>query len=120
SFLKVDTKNDTGLTYLSDNISNEGRSPYNQLSLKSYYNFSSKLQLSNMLYFSDNLTASGKEVEAYTKFDTSLIYKKTKNLSIKLVGQNLFDSYHQEFSADLFSQNAEIGRNFYASLSYNF
>jgi iron complex outermembrane receptor protein len=120
SFLKVDTKNDTGLTYLSDNISNEGRSPYNQLSLKSYYNFSSKLQLSNMIYFSDNLTASGKDVDAYTKLDTSLIYKKTDNLSLKIVGQNLLDSRHQEFSKALFSQNAEIGRNYYFNISYNF
>ena len=120
SFLKVDTKNDTGLTYLSDNLSNEGRSPYNQLSLKSYYNFSSKLQLSNMIYFSDNLTASGKNVDAYTKLDTSLIYKKTDNLSLKIVGQNLLDSRHQEFSNALFSQNAEMGRNFYFNMSYNF
>ena len=73
-----------------------------------------------MIYFSDNLTASGKDVDAYTKLDTSLTYKKTDNLSLKIVGQNLLDSRHQEFSKALFSQNAEIGRNFYFNLSYNF
>jgi iron complex outermembrane receptor protein len=120
SFLKVDTKNDSNLTFFSDNLSNEGRSPYNQIALKSYYNFSSKLQLSNMLYFSDNLTANTRDVDAYTKFDTTLIYKQSEKLSLKIVGQNLLDSHHQEFSKELYSQNAEMGRYFYLGASIKF
>ncbi|MBT4989049.1 MAG: TonB-dependent receptor [Rickettsiales bacterium] len=120
SFLKTDIQDDEGLTYLGDNLANEGISPQNQLALKSYYNFSNKLTMSNMLYFYDNLTASGKEVNAYTKFDTNISYQVSDELAVNFVGQNLFDSHHQEFSKALFSTNAEIGRHFYLKLRYRF
>ena len=120
SFLKTDAKNKEGYTYYGDNIANEGIAPLNQFALKSYYNFSNNIEMSSMLYFYDNLTASGKDVDAYIKFDTEITYKPSDQISINLVGKNIFDPSHQEFSKGLYSQVAEIGRSIYLGVSYNF
>lgn len=48
-------------------VIDEKRIPRNQLSAKSYYNFSNNVQWDNMLYYVDNLTdkAFGVDVDAY-------------------------------------------------------
>jgi len=120
SFLKTDVTNAEGLTYANDNVANEGISPENQFAIKSYYNFSRRWTMSNMLYYYGNLTASNKEVDDYTKFDTRLSYKASDSLQIDLVGQNLFDPHHQEFSKGLYLTAAEISTNYYLKISLKF
>lgn len=105
----------------SDNFF-EDRIPRNQLSVKSYYDFSNKLQWDNMLYYVDNLTykAFGIDVDAYIKYDSRIGYKINENINLSLVGHNLTDHYHQEFGAPLYSKVREIGRSIFVKLEYLF
>ena len=101
----------------------EGRLPRNQLSARSYYNITDKLQWDNMIYYADNLTDNtydGVSIDAYIRYDTRFNYKINKNLDISLIGRNLTDHYHQEFGQSLYSRTREVGRSFLLKMNYNF
>jgi iron complex outermembrane receptor protein len=117
AFLKVETEFED-----KDHINNEGISPQNQFNFRSTLNFLSKFELDNTLYFNDNLNPqySSKDVDAYFKFDSRLAYNLNKKTQINIIGQNLFDKRHQEFSGEAYSKSIEIGRYFAIQYKYRF
>ncbi len=99
----------------------EGRVPKNQVNLRSHYNFSPALELDNILYFTDNLPAFS--IQSYARFDTQLTWRPDglDGLELNLVGQNLLDDRHQEFSKPSNTALAsEIGRTVYAKATWKF
>ena len=74
--------------------------------------------MTNALFYVDELPSSG--VSDYFRFDTRFSWKPTDGIELSLVGQNLIDEGHQEFSAFLFQRPADIGRSVYASARFNF
>lgn len=97
---------------------NEGKSPNHQLNIQSFMVLPYDLELSNSLYYVDNL--SELNIPGYIRFDTRLGWKPYKGVTINLVGQNLFDEYHQEFSESLFSEPSQVGRSAYLQLLWRF
>ena len=74
--------------------------------------------MSNALYYVDDLT--GIAVPGYYRFDTRLSYPVMEGVEVSLVGHNLLDDRHQEFTPFLYLQPAEIGRSVYVSTSVKF
>ena len=74
--------------------------------------------MTNTLFYVDDLSAIG--IDEYFRFDTRVSYKVTDSITASLVGQNLLDSRHQEFTPFQFRSATEIGRSIYGSLAFIF
>jgi iron complex outermembrane receptor protein len=95
-----------------------GKQPKNMFNLRSTYLLPGKVEMTNSLYAVSKL--SGINIPGYMRFDTRFSYPLTDNVEISLVGQNLLDSRHKEFSPFLYQSQTEIGRSIYASASLKF
>lgn len=96
----------------------DGKSPKNQFKLRSQWNITDNVELDNSIYYVDNLNKIN--IPGYVKLDTRVGWKPHKGLELSLVGQNLLDDKHQEFSAPLHSSASEIGRVVYATAAIKF
>jgi iron complex outermembrane receptor protein len=92
--------------------------PRHQFNVRSTYLLPHNIEMNNALYFVDNLYGVG--VRNYFRFDTMLSYEILKGVNVSLVGQNLLDDRHQEFSPFLYQSSAEIGRSVFASVAFKF
>jgi iron complex outermembrane receptor protein len=124
SFIRVDTRELDNRTYaIKDNRNNEGATPRNQFNIRSLYNFSSKIEFDNILYYNDsinNQSNTAKDIDAYIRYDSRIAYKIKDGSKISLVGQNLTDPYHEEFQNSLASEKTEIGRTVLIQLETKF
>lgn len=119
SFLTLDIHLNDGATEIVDfSEKNEGLSAKHRVSLMSRVNLTKNIELDNNLYFVDNLPEA--DVDAYIRFDTRIGWRPTKYLELSLVGQNLFDDQHKEFSQSLYSVPSEVGRSIYGRASLRF
>ena len=97
----------------------EGNSPHHQFSLKSFIDITKKLKLDLLLRYVDNLP--NQNIPNYTTMDAQISYKIMKNFEFSIVGQNLFDDLHPEFSPEitvLSPSGSEIERSIYAKLTW--
>lgn len=109
--LAFDKKNSVAFSFV-------GKHPKHQFNARSTYLFSCGVEMTNALYYVDDLT--GINVPGYYRFDTKLSYPLTDDIELSLVGQNLLDDRHQEFTPFLFKNAAEIGRSVYGSVAFKF
>lgn len=98
----------------------EGNSPHNQFHLGSYLDLPHNLELDTTLYYIDNLPTL--DIPSYFRLDVRLGWHITDNLELALVGQNLLDSRHPEYSNQMGvpEANGEIERSVYVKLTYRF
>jgi iron complex outermembrane recepter protein len=100
----------------SDDI---GMDPAHQFSLRSLLNLSSTVELDTSFRFVDQLP--GLHVAAYQALDLRLGWHPRNDVEISLVGQNLFDSRHAEFSPErIQTVPTEIPRGFFAKVTWRF
>ncbi|MEQ1789397.1 MAG: TonB-dependent receptor, partial [Rickettsiales bacterium] len=99
-------------------LSLSGKNPRHMFNLHSTYLFSNELEMTNSLYTVSKLQSIN--IPSYYRFDTMLSYPVTPAININLVGQNLLDKRHKEFSSFLYQSRAEIGRSVYAGASFKF
>lgn len=95
-----------------------GKTPKDQFSIRSHYQISDDLNMDNALYYADALSSIS--VKEYYRLDSMLTYEYNDNVSFQLVGQNLLQSRHQEFSPFQYRSAAEIGRSVYGNIKVNF
>jgi iron complex outermembrane receptor protein len=93
----------------------EGNSPRNKFNIRSLYNISKNIEFDNSLYYVDNL--SSRHIPAYTRFDSRLAWRPTESLELSIIGQNLFDDQHPEFTGALFSSAVEVGRSIFGKVT---
>ena len=74
----------------------EGRSPRHQFSLLSSMNLPGRLELDLGNRYVDNLPYL--DVKSYFSMDVRLGWNVLDNLEVSIVGQNLLDSHHSEFT----------------------
>lgn len=98
--------------------SNEGFSPHNQFNLQSRLNLTDTIELDNTLYYVDNLSTLN--IPGYLRFDSRIAWKYTDNVELSIIGQNLFDDSHPEFSGSLFSIPTETERSIYGKVTWKF
>ncbi len=108
--------NDIGNLFYSD----ENTLPGYHLKLQSNYNISENIQFDNYLYYVDEIKVSTSNINPYLRFDSRIAWSPTKKVEISLVGQNLLDDKHQEFSEAIYTVPSEIGRSVYAKLAIKF
>jgi iron complex outermembrane recepter protein len=94
----------------------EGQSPSNQANLRLQWDATSRLAVDATLYYVDELPAYA--IDDYVRADLRLGYRLTDALHFDLVGQNLFDDWHREFTAPGDANAAEIGRSVFGRLTW--
>lgn len=104
---------------VSDSV--EGQNPEQQFSLRSAMDFAHGFELDLWLRYVDDLPANLQHIPAYWELDARIGWQATRTWSFDLVGQNLLDDRHPEFSAVLFGvPRAEIERNAYIKATWRF
>ncbi|GJL76260.1 MAG: TonB-dependent receptor [Nitrosomonas sp.] len=94
-------------------------SPRHQLSLRSNYDISEKLQINLWLRYTSKLAFY--DIPDYVTMDAKLAFKPVKNVELFLVGQNLFSEHHREFVSDIIpSMPARIPRGIYVGAQWRF
>lgn len=119
-----DWKLDMAYSYLdvtldgSSLVSNEGSAPEHQVNLRSHVNLDDEWEFDQLVYFTDKLPSES--VESYLKLDMRVGWLPVQGVELSLVGQNLLDNRHEEFSPFLYSVNEEVGRSVYGSVTLRF
>jgi len=97
----------------------EGDSPRHQISLWSEVDLGRSVEWGAGLRYVDALW--GQRVPAYAELETRLAWRPTSNCELSVVGRNLLDAHHQEFSPFLFfSRNVEVDRAVFAKITLRF
>jgi iron complex outermembrane receptor protein len=90
----------------------QGSNPRNQISLRSNLDITRQIDFDFWLRYVDNLPEIG--VTSYTTFDARLAWRPMEKLELSLVGQNLFEKGHEEYS------KLEVDRSIYAKVDWQF
>ena len=93
--------------------------PQHQLSLRSNYDFSEKLQLNLWLRYVSNIAFYN--ISDYVTMDAKLSWKPARHTELFIVGQNLFSENHREFVSDIISSTpAHIPRGIFVGAQWRF
>ena len=96
----------------------EGQSPENQFNVHSMWNMTDDLSWDTFAYYVDRLPTY--QVEDYLRLDMRLGWRINEQIQFHLIGQNLLDNAHQEFSSATTATAAEIQRSFFAKVTWQF
>jgi iron complex outermembrane recepter protein len=94
----------------------EGRSPHNQANLRINWDASDVLAFDATLYYVDELTDFG--IEDYLRADLRVALRVAENVHFEVIGQNLMDDSHREFTSPSDVNAAEIGRSVFGRLTW--
>ncbi|MEQ1779175.1 MAG: TonB-dependent receptor [Nitrosomonas sp.] len=120
SFLNIDFSSNGVFNKTDPTGGGAGKAnPQHQLSVRSNYDFSEKLQLNLWLRYSSAISLYN--IPSYVTMDAKLSYKPTKNTELFVVGQNLFSQNHREFVSDFLPIVAVfVPRGVYAGAQWRF
>ena len=96
----------------------QGTSPQEQFNIRSYVDMTHDVQFDTMLYYVNGLP--GLDIPGYTRLDTRLGWAPIKGLDLSLIGQNLLQSEHEEYSPFIYQAQEEIGRSVIAKATLRF
>lgn len=99
-------------------LSQEDAAPAHQVSLRSQLFLPYDVQLINAAHYVTELDSLG--IDDYLKFDTQLFWQPTTGVELSLVGQNLLDNSHSEFSDPLSGAENEISRAVYGRVTLRY
>ena len=117
SYLNIDLNDEPGFkdTVTLKNL--RGSSPTYQAFVQSEINLPRHFEFDQSFRYVDSLPAQS--VRAYTTADARIGWNPTKNLSLSLTGQNLFQPHHAEFGIDP-PPAVLIKRGIYAKLVWSY
>ncbi|RLJ19315.1 hypothetical protein DJ030_09845 [bacterium endosymbiont of Escarpia laminata] len=105
-------------------ILGSGGSPKHQFSLRSMMDLSNNVSLDLWAYYVDELKRPASTVDIpvgeYTSLNARLAWRPQKNLELSLVGQNLLDNHHPEFTGEYLLIQTEVERSAYGLVRVNF
>ena len=97
----------------------EGGIPNQQAQLRSNVNLPGRWQWTTSAYFVGRLIYP--KIPSYTRLDSNLSWQASERFSLGLVGQNLLQDLHLEYSgSDLTVNASEIRRSAYARVTWRF
>ena len=119
SYLKIDLKTDQLGEFF------EKQSPNHQISLRSSMDLPHDVELDLWLRYTDNVTTLDRfetlDINSYVAFDARLAWRPHKDLELSIVGQNLLDDRHPEFTSELGDiPPTEVERSGYLQLRWTF
>ncbi|MGH7884384.1 MAG: hypothetical protein ACRENO_01670, partial [Thermodesulfobacteriota bacterium] len=94
--------------------------PKNKFAIQSYLELPYNLQFDTSFFFTEDINDFEPRSDNLVRLDIRIGYKPTKNLEFNLVGQNLIDGEHLEFSDSLLGRATNIERSFYGSITWRF
>ncbi|MBX3615881.1 TonB-dependent receptor plug domain-containing protein [Nitrosomonas sp.] len=120
SFLHINTASNPEFRQLDSSSAGAHKAnPSHQLSVRSHYDFSEKLQLNLWLRYVSGLAFFN--IPGYVTMDTKLTWKPIKNAEVFVVGQNLFSQYHRESQSDFIPSLATfVQRGVYAGVEWRY
>jgi iron complex outermembrane receptor protein len=120
SFLNIDFSSNNLLKDTNPTTGgSEKTNPQHQLSVRSNYDFSEKLQLNLWLRYTSEIAFY--QIPSYVTMDAKLAYKPIKNTEFFIVGQNLFSQHHRELTSDFIPlAPAVIPRGVFAGVQWRF
>ncbi len=120
SFLNIDFSSNSAFNKQDSSAGAANKAnPQHQLSVRSNYDFSERLQLNLWLRYTSAI--SFYNIPSYVTMDAKLAYKPTKNTELFVVGQNLFSQHHREFASDFLPMvPVFIPRGVYAGVQWRF
>jgi iron complex outermembrane recepter protein len=97
----------------------DGASPQNQAFLRSMFDLPGNVTFDATLRYVDSLTSN--EVPAYFTADARLAWSPSERVEFAIVGRNLLDSGHKEFSpSELATQRTEVPRSVFGQVTIRF
>jgi iron complex outermembrane receptor protein len=96
----------------------EDVSPHHQASLRASYNITDDVSLDASAYYVDQLAQSN--VGDYVRVDMNLGWRIDDGVRFNLVGQNLLDDAHREYSSSASLNAAEVERSVFGKLTWEF
>ena len=119
SFLAMHLHRDPASNDLTSGLSAEESAPKHQAQLRSRMNLPHHLQWNATAYFVGALSALA--VPSYTRVDSSITWQAEERLSISLVGQNLLQDRHLEYTGpDSSVQSDLVKRSAYVKVTWRF
>jgi len=120
SFIHIDFFSNNPLTKSDPSGGgSEKTAPRHQLSVRSNYDFSEKLQLNLWLRYSSDIGFYN--IPGYVTMDAKVAYKPAKNIELFVAGQNLFSRHHREYASEFIPiVLATIPRGVYAGAQWRF
>lgn len=120
SFIQIHTDSNPFFRLSDASVGSAGKvTPQHQVSFRSHYDFSERLQLNLWLRYVSNISLY--DIQDYVTMDGKLTYKPFKNVELFVVGQNLFSQNHREFVSDFIPSIAtQIPRGVYAGAQWRF
>jgi iron complex outermembrane receptor protein len=116
SYLHVDVDHDRALGFT---VSANGRDPSHVVSLRSSFDIAEDWEFDLWGRYVSDLPERG--VENYCTFDARLGWRPFDGLEFALVGQNLFDGHHLEFTPELINTTpTEVARAVYGKVTVTF
>lgn len=102
-------------------VTTEGKSPQQQFNVQSHWNITDKLEMDNILYYMDEINPTATiNIPDYFRFDTRVAYKVMDGVELSVVGQNLLDDSHSEFSSFVYYSRSDVPRSVYGSVTLRF
>ncbi len=119
SFLETHPHTDPTSTDTTSVADIQGSSPSHQAQFRSRFRLSRKLTWDANAYFVSRLSANA--IPSYTRLDMQLTWRLAPRVQLNVVGQNLLQDHHFEFT-DAFQSvdSAQIKRSGYAKLTWEF
>jgi len=100
------------------------KTPRQQFNARATFKLPYDVEFTTSAYYVDKIAAidlnTGNDVPAYTRVDARLAWKPLDSLELSLVGQNLLDNAHQEFSGFLYQGSSQVPRTVYGNITWKF
>jgi iron complex outermembrane receptor protein len=117
SYLNIALQDEPGFTDPATLTTLRGSSPTYQSFVQSEINLPRHFEFDQSFRYVDSLPAQA--VRAYTTADARIGWNPSKNLSLSVTGQNLFQPHHAEFGIDP-PPTVQIKRGVYAKLVWSY
>ena len=116
SFLDLDVRAPADVGVSTEVV--EGANPANQVFLMSSWDLGRDVEFDLLARYVDGLSSNN--VPHYTSMDARLAWRPAPGMEFSVVGQNLLDSHHPEFSGSKFVREVptEVQRGVYGMLSW--
>ncbi|MCV6637330.1 TonB-dependent receptor [Candidatus Albibeggiatoa sp. nov. NOAA] len=96
----------------------ESISPKQQINAQIYWNINSQWSWNHNIYYTSKIPDT--DIAAYTRWDTNMGWKISRDLNINVGIRNLLDKQHREFLPVSGIDALETPRSFYAKVQYRF
>jgi iron complex outermembrane recepter protein len=97
----------------------DGRSPHNQVSLRSAFELTKTVELDAWIRYVDRIASL--DVPSYAALDLRIGWKPTAGVEVSVVGQNLLQDKHAEFyQGGIVTSAAKVPRGVYGNVTWRF